>query len=302
MVNLKWLMVLGEGWSLQMKKVFFSVLAVLFIYGMAVLSPGVDPVDDIPYYKDQSFSVIAHRGGRGLLPGNTIEAAVNAVNIGSDVIEIDIHLTADNVLVVRHDDLIDTTSDGIGLIADLTFEQIRSFNAGFHEVDFPKATFDRPLKIPSLASLFERLPDQRFLIELKPTNTNAADTLCDLVIEHKRQHQVLVGSFHTSVLKYFRKHCPSVPTSLGKNELLLLSLLQRLHLGHFFSSPGYAMQVPQSFDGVDIITPDLISLARRLNLRVEAWTINDQQNMVALKAMGVDGIITDYPDQLIDTL
>jgi glycerophosphoryl diester phosphodiesterase len=285
-----------------MKKTFYSVLVLSLIYFIALLSPGVDPVDDIPYYKDQSFTVIAHRGGRGLVPGNTIEAAVNAVNIGSDVIEIDIHLTADNVLVVRHDDLVDTTSDGTGLIADLTFEQIGFFNAGFHEVDFPGATFDRPLKIPSLASLFERLPDQRFLIELKPTNTTAADTLCTLVEEHKLEHQVLVGSFHTSVLKHFRKHCPNVPTSLGKNELLLLSLLQRLHLGHFFSSSGYAMQVPQSFNGMDIITPDLIALAQRLNLRVEAWTINDIESMVNLKAMGVDGIITDYPDQLIDNL
>lgn len=285
-----------------MKKTFYSVLVLSLIYFIALLSPGVDPVDDIPYYKDQSFTVIAHRGGRGLVPGNTIEAAVNAVNIGSDVIEIDIHLTADNVLVVRHDDLVDTTSDGTGLIADLTFEQIGSFNAGFHEVDFPEARFDRPLKIPSLASLFERLPDQRFLIELKPTNTTAADTLCNLVKEHKLEHQVLVGSFHTSVLKHFRKHCPNVPTSLGKNELLLLSLLQRLHLGHFFSSSGYAMQVPQSVNGMDIITPDLIALAQRLNLRVEAWTINDLEGMVNLKAMGVDGIITDYPDQLIDNL
>ena len=285
-----------------MKKTFYSVLVLSLIYFIALLSPGVDPVDDIPYYKDQSFTVIAHRGGRGLVPGNTIEAAVNAVNIGSDVIEIDLHLTADNVLVVRHDDLVDTTSDGTGLIADLTFEQIGFFNAGFHEVDFPGATFDRPLKIPSLASLFERLPDQRFLIELKPTNTTSADTLCTLVKEHKLEHQVLVGSFHTSVLKHFRKHCPNVPTSLGKNELLLLSLLQRLHLGHFFSSSGYAMQVPQSFNGMDIITPDLIALAQRLNLRVEAWTINDIESMVNLKAMGVDGIITDYPDQLIDNL
>jgi glycerophosphoryl diester phosphodiesterase len=93
-----------------------------------------------------------------------------------------------------------------------------------------------------------------------------------------------------------------VPTSLGKNELLLLSLLQRLHLGHFFSSSGYAIQVPQSFNGMDIITPDLIALAQRLNVRVEAWTINDIEGMVNLKAMGVDGIITDYPDQLIDSL
>ena len=230
-----------------MNVLFRLIIGSFCFYGFLWLIPGYAPVKDIPYYDNVGFSVIAHRGGRGLLPGNTLEAAVNAIEIGSNVIEIDVHLTADKVLVVRHDAEIDTTSNG------------------------------------------------------KPTHFDAADALCDQILAHHLQNQVMVGSFHSSVLTYFRKTCPVVPTSLGKTELLWFSLLERLGLGHLYDSPGFAMQIPPSFGGLQVVTPELIRLAHRLNLRVDVWTINDTEKMQHLRNLGVDGIITDRPDRLLST-
>jgi len=278
-------------------KLFFGViLSVLLVYFVLLLIPGYPPVDKIPFYQDSGVSVIAHRGGRALVPGNTIEAAKNAVDIGSDIIEIDVHLTVDNALVVRHDTVIDTTTNGSGLIANMALSEIQRYDVGFHEIDYPDKAWKTSLRVPSLKSLFTALPNQRYLIELKPKTLPAADALCQLILEHKLQNQVLVGSFHSSVLQYFRRSCPSIPTSLGKSEITLLVLLERIKLGHLFNSPGYSIQVPINYGDFAILTPGLVKLAQNLNMHVDVWTVNDPVELKIVSNIGVDGIITDRPD------
>jgi len=278
-------------------KLFFGVtLTALIIYFVLLLIPGYPPVDEIPFYQDSGVLVIAHRGGRALVPGNTIEAAKNAVDIGSDIIEIDVHLTVDNALVVRHDTVIDTTTNGSGLIANMALSEIQRYDVGFHEIDYPDKAWKTSLRVPSLKSLFTALPNQRYLIELKPKTLPAADALCQLILEHKLQNQVLVGSFHSSVLQYFRRSCPSIPTSLGKSEITLLVLLERIKLGHLFNSPGYSIQVPINYGDFAILTPGLVKLAQNLNMHVDVWTVNDPVELKIVSNIGVDGIITDRPD------
>ena len=271
-------------------------------YLCLLIIPGYGPVDDVAFYKNTGFAVIAHRGGRGLAPGNTIEAAVNAVDIGSDIIEVDVHLTADGVLVVRHDPEIGTTTDGSGLIALMNLADIQSYRAGYHMLDYPNKSETSVLRVPTLKALFQRLPNQRYLIELKPEATSSADALCELIVSHGLQDQVVVGSFHSSILRYFRDTCPAVPTSLGQSEVTWLVFLERVHLGHLFNSPGYSIQLPMEYAGVSIVRESLVNLAHELNLKVDVWTVNDAKSMKALIDMGVDGIITDRPDRLISIL
>ena len=226
-----------------MKLTLKLMIGLSVIYAGLLIVPGYGPVADTAFYKNTDFSIIAHRGGRGLVPGNTIEAAINAVDIGSDVIEVDVHLTADEILVVRHDADIDTTTDGSGLIANMDLVDIQSHKVGYHKLDYPNKIEPKALRVPTLKALFQRLPNQRYLIELKPQKVTSADILCETVLTHGLQDQVIVGSFHSSVLRYFRKICPSVPTSLGKSEITWLIFLERLHLGHLFKSSGYSIQL-----------------------------------------------------------
>ena len=126
--------------------------------------------------------------------------------VGADIIELDVHLTLDNVVVVRHDASVDATTDGSWpYCRPMTLAELQAFDVGFHEEDYPLKLADAGIRIPTLESLFSALPDERFLIELKPDDTETGVQLCRLVLAYGLQHQVLVGSFHSSVLRDFRQ-------------------------------------------------------------------------------------------------
>lgn len=280
------------------RKLTASVLVVGFVYATLLLWPADNRVDDIPFYADQSFNVIAHGNGRALLPGNTLEAAVNALSVGADILELDIHLTADNILVVRHDDTIDSTTNGTGRIAEMTLAELSLYEVGFHKHDYPEKVAEKGIRIPTLESLFVALPTNRFLIELKPEDTKAGGYLCQLIKEYGLLNQVVVGSFHSSVLRNFRQRCPEIPTSLGEEEALWMVVLSWLGLGHLYDSPGYSVQLPLEQNGIRVISQSLVETARELNLKLDVWTVNNVQEMTDLMGFGVDGIITDRPDLL----
>tara|TARA_B110000046_G_scaffold167685_1_gene185519 strand:- start:14094 stop:14963 length:870 start_codon:yes stop_codon:yes gene_type:complete len=281
-------------------RAFFSIIACVMLgYMVLLLLPPYNRVAEIEYYQSSTFDVIAHGNGSALLPGNTLEAAANALRVGADVLELDVHLTSDNVLVVRHDAIIDTTTNGYGEIAQMTLADIQAFDVGFHKIDYPDLAAPPGIKVPTLRSLFESLGPSRFLIELKPLATEPAESLCNLIEQYELADQVIVGSFHDSVLAHFRDICPSVPTSLGESEATWLVVLSKFGLGHLYNSPGYSVQLPLVDSGINIVTPSLVRALHQLNMRVEVWTVNDTITMQALIDMGVDGIITDRPDRLM---
>jgi glycerophosphoryl diester phosphodiesterase len=84
--------------------------------------------------------------------------------------------------------------------------------------------------------------------------------------------------------------------------MVWLVLLERLKLGHLFKTESYSIQVPVSYAGYRILSPSLVDLAHSLNMRVDVWTVNSPEVMKEVISMGVDGVITDYPDRLISIL
>jgi len=260
--------------------------------------PAYSPVQSIPFYQNNDFNNIAHGTGRELMPGNTLEGAINAVAVGADIIELDVHLTVDNIVVVRHDASVDATTNGSGLIAEQTLVELQALDVGFHEGDYPDKPAVNGIRIPTLESFFISLPDRRFLIELKPDDIETGVELCRLVLAYGLQSQVLVGSFYSSVLQGFRQSCPEVPTSLGEEEVRVFVLLSWLGLGHLYKPSGYSVQLPYKYYGIKLVYGPLVRAASELNLMVDVWTINDPQEMLEMIAVGVDGIITDRPDVL----
>ena len=285
------------GFSL-IRKLIVPVLVVALAYTTLLLWPADNRVEDIPFYADNSFNVIAHGNGRALLPGNTLEAAVNALSVGADILELDIHLTADNILVVRHDETIDSTTNGSGRIAEMTLAELLLFDVGFHKYDYPDKIAKKGIRIPTLESFFVALPANKFLIELKPEDNKAGGYLCQLVKDYGLLKQVVVGSFHASVLRDFRQRCPEIPTSLGEAEVMWMVVLSWIGLGHLYDPPGYSVQLPLEQDGIRVVSNSLLETARELNLKLDVWTVNNVQEMADLISFGVDGIITDRPDLL----
>lgn len=260
-----------------------------------------------PYYASDSSDVlvIAHQGGDEVWPGNTMFAFQNAVDIGVDVLEMDLHITKDNVLVLMHDETIDRTTNGTGEIESMTIDELKQFDAGYDWSSDDGVTFPfrgQGISIPTLAEVFTAFPQMKMTIEIKKSNASMIQPFCDMIREYDMQDKIVVASFYDDKMKEFRKTCPEVATSSAKNETTVFVLLSKVFLTGFYSPQFYSLQVPEESSGITVLTESFITAAHERNLAVEPWTINDEETMRKLIAWGVDGIMTDRPDIMVEIL
>ena len=249
--------------------------------------------------------VIAHRGGAGLWPENTLHAFEGAAALGADVIELDVRRAADGALVVMHDATVERTTDGRGRVDGLTLAELRRLDAAHRWSADGGKTFPlrgRGVGVPTLQEVFERLPRARFNIEPKDESGAAAESLCEAIRAHGASERVVVGSFRQSVIDEFRRACPGVATSAGPAEASKFLALYQAGLAPSYSPAMQALQLPEYVAGARVLTRGFVEAAHGRNLEVHAWTINDAADMRRLLDAGVDGIMTDYPDRLLALL
>jgi glycerophosphoryl diester phosphodiesterase len=249
--------------------------------------------------------VIAHRGGAGLWPENTLHAFEHAAALGVDVIETDVRATADGELVVIHDETLERTTDGAGRVRQLTLAELKRLDAGYRWSPDGGRSFPlrgRGLTVPTLREVFAALPEMRFNIEPKQAEPPINAPLCRLIREHGMASRVMVAAFRSNVLKQFRRECPEVATSAGTAEVAGFLALQRSALAGSYGPQMQALQVPEWAGALRVLTGDFVADAHARNLRVHAWTVNDEDDMRRLIALGVDGVMTDYPDRLLKVL
>ncbi len=265
------------------------------------------PAADHPYFgHDQSRPlVLAHRGGAGLWPENTMYAFRRAADLGVDVLETEIHGTADGVLVSIHDSTVDRTTSGKGPISGITLRELQALDAGFNWSADGGRTFPfrgRGITVPTLEEVFTTFPHMRINIDVKQVEPSLVAPLCKLIRSFGMTHRVMVASFDSQVLKQFRRKCPEVATSMSLREVKLFYLMNLAFLGTAYRTVAHALQVPEYQGKLRVLTQRFIDAAHNLNLKVHAWTINETGDMRRLLNLGVDGIITDYPDRLITLL
>jgi glycerophosphoryl diester phosphodiesterase len=249
--------------------------------------------------------VIAHRGGAGLFPENTLHAFQESWKLGVDVLEMDIHETADGQLVVFHDRTVDRTTDGAGKIGEKTLEEVKRLNAGFNFTIDGGQTFPfraAKITVPTLKEVFEALPDGRFNIEMKPESATIAASLCGLIRDHKLSEKVIVASVGQTNLDNFRRECPEVATSASASEITGFFASYQTGLTESFTPPMSTLQTLKKLGGMQIISREFVETAHKRNLQVHVWTINQPEEMRDLIETGVDGIMTDYPDRLLNLL
>lgn len=281
------------------------VVALIAVY--VILSLLARPVDEHPFFAqfEQRPLVMAHRGGRGLWPENTLYAFEQAAAMGVDVLEMDLHSTADEVLVVMHDDTVDRTTDGSGPIQSLTLAEIKALDAGYRWSADEGQTFPyrgQGITVPTLEEVFAAFPDMALNIEIKQAEPSLVEPFCQLMREHGLGERVLVASFHQETVEAFRQACPKVATSSGEGEVIALFALSKLFLEATYGPAAQAVQVPEYRSGLHVLTPRFVDAAHSRGLEVHAWTINETPDMQRLVALGVDGVITDYPDRLMEVL
>ncbi|SHF11414.1 glycerophosphoryl diester phosphodiesterase [Atopostipes suicloacalis DSM 15692] len=259
---------------------------------------------------DPEVLVIAHRGGRGLAPEGTLTAFDHAVSLGADVLEFDTHLTKDGHLVVIHDNTVDRTTNGTGKINEMTLEEVQDLDAGYqftNEKD--EYVFrDQGIYIPTVEEVFQKYPNMRFLIELKDTNApemyeEMIQELWHLIQNYQMEDNVMVGSFAHEINERFEEVSKgNIPIGAGEEEVRDFATKHVARLNGLAASNVDSLQLPTEGDGFDLTSKNIIQSAKARNISVYYWTINDKETMNELIDKKVNGIMTDYPDLLIEVL
>ncbi|MBQ7147620.1 MAG: glycerophosphodiester phosphodiesterase [Pseudobutyrivibrio sp.] len=229
--------------------------------------------------------VWAHRGASGYLPENTLPAFEKAVELGADGIELDIHKTRDGQLVVIHDEKIDRTSNGKGQIKDYTLEELRRYN---YNATHPEC---RHADIPTMREVFELIKptDLQINIEIKTGivfyDGIEADILA-MTKEFGMEDRVIYSSFnHYSVMK-IKELDPTARTGF-------LYMDGTLNMPEYGKEHGVEALHPAFYN---VQYPNFVERAHELGLKINTWTVNSKQYMKMACDMGLDGIITNYPD------
>jgi glycerophosphoryl diester phosphodiesterase len=280
---------------------FILILAI--VYGVLFLI--AKPVSEHPYFNPDNFWVIAHRGGYSLGPESTLYTLQRALDIGVDVLEVDIRTTKDGQPILLHDRTVDRTTNGTGPVNNFTLAKLKTLDAGYrwspdHGQTYPLR--GKGLTNATLAEVFKAFPNARINIEIKESGTTEISSICRLIRTYQKTNLVMVASFDVSQLKEFREQCPEVATSAGAREAFLFYGLQWVHLENLYSPSAQALQVPEYYGSRQVVTPRFLKAAHNRNMRVHVWTVNDTQSMQQLINLGVDGIMTDYPEKLLGLL
>jgi glycerophosphoryl diester phosphodiesterase len=247
--------------------------------------------------------VVAHQGGELLAPSNTMAAFDRAVALGVDVVDSDVHLSADGALVLVHDDTVDRTSDGTGAVAEMTLDELRGLDFG-HRFTEDGLTFPyrgRGHGIVTVDELFRAHGDRaRFGLEIKPSGAEAAVELCATIRRFGYEDRVLVSSFGQSAMDAFREACPQVATSATESEVRMFYYLHRVGLNGLLEPAYEALQVPERSAGRLVVSQGFVDDAAEWGLPIVPWTIDEPIDMERLLDLGVAGLNTNRPDLLVD--
>lgn len=220
------------------------------------------------------FAVVAHRGASKYEPENTLRALKKAIEMGADIVEVDVRLSKDGVPIVIHDETLDRTTNGSGRVFDYTVEQLRKLDAGLGE------------RIPLLSEVLDLVRGNvGLLLELK--EVKATEPSLKMVEEENMISQVMFISFHRRALE--------------RIEQLRLDAFR----GLIYERPGDHIVVAKRM-GCTAVAPHYtlatagaVGFAHRLKLKVNVWTVNDLKTGKTMAKRGVDAITTDRPDLLI---
>ena len=267
---------------------------------------------------------MAHQGGENEAPSNTFYAYERALRLGTDMLEVDIHTTADGHVVVMHDGTVDRTTDGSGSVYDMTLAEIRKLDAahdfvpglgtsgGHPRADYrfrgirtgerkpPRGFRPRDFRVPTLEELLRAYPKVPINIEIKGAadsdlasfNRNA-EHLAALLDRVGRSDGIIVVSFNDAAITTFHQLAPEVKLAPG------IAGVTAFKAASVPPGPGMvAFQVPIEFEGVPVTDADFVQRAHDGGYAVHVWTVNDPPTMLQLFDWGADGIMSAEPARL----
>jgi glycerophosphoryl diester phosphodiesterase len=271
-------------------------------------------------YQKERFDTQAHRGGRGLMPENTVASMMNGLAFGVATLEMDVVITKDKKVILSHEPFfnseITTKPDG-SLVNPEEEKELNIYKMDYADVvkydvglkphpRFPKQEKKAAVK-PLLSDVFDAVknymkeakrPYPFFNIETKsqpasdnlyhPAPAEFVDLLMDVIKNYDLEKQVIIQSFDFRTLQYLHKKYPHIKTAMlveADDNRSFRKQLDDLGFTPTIHSPAY-----------ELVTDNLIAECHAKNIKIIPWTVNDKATFDKLKNMGVDGIITDYPD------
>jgi len=228
--------------------------------------------------------IYGHRGARGEAPENTLASFQKALDAGVTRVELDLHLSADHQLMVIHDPTLKRTTGRRGKVAQRQAADLMQLDARFGLPSWPDAC-----PIPSLEQLFSTFTQlEHYQLEVKSGSVRQSRIVLqaveELVARYRLQDKVVVTSSSRTLLKYAKASAFSLPTGLVEEYGLLDPIKAAQRYGCRYLILNWKL-----------CTAQRIQQAQQAGLHVSVWTVNEEQRMQKLAAMGVDSLITDYP-------
>ncbi|EMT38159.1 glycerophosphoryl diester phosphodiesterase [Thermoanaerobacter thermohydrosulfuricus] len=235
--------------------------------------------------------VIAHRGDSRNAPENTLASFKRALEMGADGIELDVQLTKDGQLVVIHDERVDRTTDGIGFVKDFTLKELKRLDAG---IKFDKKFAGE--RIPTLYEVFELIGHKNFIINIEIKSgvvlyPGIEEKLIKAIEDYDFEDRVVISSFNHYSLRDVKRMAPEFKIGL----LYQCGLVEPWHMA--IRMKAYSLH-PFYFN----IIPELVKGCKKNNIKLFPWTVDRKEDMEMMIKAGVDAIITDDPQTLINLL
>lgn len=261
----------------------------------------------------------AHRGGAREGPSSTLWAIQRALENGATAIELDVHATADGVVVVCHDPTVDRTTNGQGPIAAMTLAEVQALDNAYWWVPGEEAVTDRnpeeyplrghaadnpALRIPTLDEVLTAFPGVLLNLDIKQTAPMVEPyeaAVAAVLLAHGRTDDVIVASFLDEATEAYRGIVPDACISFGVAGArdFWLAIQEGREPP---ATPHVALQVPPSAAGHELVTAEVVEAAHAAGTAVHVWTIDDPAEMRRLIDLGVDGVMTDCPSVLTGVL
>jgi glycerophosphoryl diester phosphodiesterase len=246
-----------------------------------------------PYLQHPGPVAIAHRGGAGDAPENTMPAFEQAVALGYRYLETDARVTRDGVVVAFHDDRLDRVSDTSGAIAELTIEELERADVGHAFSPDGGRTFPyrgRGVAVPRMEELLRAWPDIR--VNIDPKCGACVGPLVRLIDALEAWDRVCVGAFSDRrIARVRRLSGRRACTSMGPAAVTVARAAASV--GRIPRQGADCIQVPLRWGRVRLATRQFVAAAHRAGLTVHVWTINDPETIEALLDLGVDGVMSD---------
>jgi len=311
----------------RLRKLGLILLIVIITFGLMFALPKPKYQETNIWRKtanDNKVLVMAHGGGQGYYPSNTMSAFLNSYNLGVDVLEMDVQMTKDGILVLRHGENKTGNTRAMSNCDTVIWKENYNYlyetcNFGYNyqdeEDNYPyrdmtqEEWVEAKVYLTKLEELFIEFGDTiLYNIEIKADadapRTETADALYELLAEYDLLEETLVATAFDDISKYIVENYPEVTLSTSQKEAQNIIIPAYTFTSIFYTPDQYAaVQIPVSFNlpvinELNLATKLLINTLHRHNMAVHYWTINDPNQMRTLIELGADGIITDYPDVL----